>query len=233
MWNGRDGIGGRPDVEPAPPSRRMMRAEAWGGAISLTVGLFVVVTRATLIERAVAFDAAVLRALARLRAPSLNAVMVDVTALGSPTVVALFTIVTFAVLIVFRDRWGVLQLAVASVGTGILTAVMKNALGRMRPTEVPRLVEVSGYSYPSGHSLAATVLFLTMAIVAGRHLRTKASKAVLVAGASLLIATVGLSRVYLGVHYPSDVVGGIALGTAWALLLAAAIATIVARRART
>jgi len=210
----------------------MVRVTAWGGAIALAIGTFVVVTRATLADGETAVDVAILRGVARLRTASLTAIMVDVTALGSPTVVALLTVVTFAILIVLRDRWGVLQLAVASLGTGILTAVMKNALGRTRPTEVPRLVEVSGFSYPSGHSLAATVLYLTMAIVAGRHLRTKASKAAFVMGAFVLTAMVGISRVYLGVHYPTDVVGGVALGTAWALFLAATAAVIARRRAR-
>ncbi|SRR6266700_1272582 len=93
------------------------------------------------------------------------------------------------------------------------------------------LVQVTGYSYPSGHSLSAAALYLTMAIIAGSHLRTTASKAVLVAGSCVLVATVGVSRVYLGVHYPSDVVSGISLGTAWALILAAAVAVIAARRA--
>jgi len=115
----------------------------------------------------------------------------------------------------------------------ITPAVVMRWLDELRKTklsEVEHLVQVTGYSYPSGHSLAAAALYLTMAIVAGAQLRTVASKTVLFAGASLLVALVGISRVYLGVHYPSDVLSGIALGTAWALILSALIAVVVRRR---
>ena len=158
--------------------------------------------------------------------------MVDVTALGSPTLVIIFTVVTFAILRVLRDRRGALHLAIASLGTWILSSGTKGVIERARPTEVEHLVEVSGFSYPSGHSLAAAALYLTMAIVAGSHLRSARSKAVLVAGASALVALVAVSRVYLGVHYPSDVLSGVALGTAWALILAAVVAVASAARAR-
>ena len=213
-------------------SRRMVRVAASVGAIAAAVGVFVAVTHTMRVEREATADVAILRGVAGLRAPSLTPVMVGITAMGSPVLIAAFTVAAFVGLIVRRDRWGIVQLAVASLGTWLLEAVTKNVFGRARPTEVTHLVPVSGYSYPSGHSLAATVLYLTIAIVAGRQLRATATKALLVAAACVLIAMVGVSRVYLGVHYPSDVVGGIALGTAWALLLTAIIAAIAARRAR-
>ncbi len=213
-------------------TERMIRVAAWSGAIALAVGAFLVITHETIIEREGAtIDRTILLWVARLRTPRLTGIMVDLTALGSPTLVTLFTVVTFAILIVLRDRRGALHLAVASVGTWIWTSATKGLIEKARPTEVEHLVQVSGYSYPSGHSLAAAALYLTMAIVAGTQLRTVASKAVLFAGASLLVALVAISRVYLGVHYPSDVLSGIALGTAWALILAAFIA-IAARPRR-
>jgi undecaprenyl-diphosphatase len=212
----------------------MIRIAAWSGVIALAVGAFLVVTHETVAEgEGAGRDRAVLLAVARLRTPWLTGAMVDLTALGSPTLVALFTIVTFAILVVLRDRWGALHLLLAMVGTWILTSATKSIIEKARPTEVEHLVEVSGYSYPSGHSLAAAAFYLTIAIVAATHLRTLASKAILVGGASLLIALVALSRVYLGVHYPSDVMSGVALGVAWALILAAGSALLAARRART
>ena len=214
-------------------TERMIRVAAWSGAIALAVGAFLVITHETIIEREGAtVDRTILLWGARLRTPRLTGIMVDLTALGSPTLVTLFTVVTFAVLIVLRDRRGALHLVVASIGTWIWTSATKGLIEKARPTEVEHLVQVSGYSYPSGHSLAAAALYLTMAIVAGTQLRAAASKAVLFAGASLMVALVAISRVYLGVHYPSDVLSGIALGTAWALILAALIA-VAARPRRT
>ena len=99
------------------------------------------------------------------------------------------------------------------------------------------MVNVSGFSYPSGHSLATAALCITIArdrvqppaLAARRRWRWSPAPRVV-----LLVALVGLSRVYLGVHYPSDVLSGISLGTSWALMLAAAVAAIgAARRATT
>jgi undecaprenyl-diphosphatase len=219
-----------------PPTRsflteRMVRVAAWSGTVALAVGAFLVITHERIVEGdGATIDRAILLWVARLRTPRITGIMVDLTALGSATLVVLFTVVTFAILIVLRDRRGALHLVVASVGAWIWTTATKGLIEKARPIEVEHLVQVTGYSYPSGHSLAAAALYLTMAIVAGTQLRTVASKAVLFAGASLLVALVGISRVYLGVHYPSDVISGIALGTAWALILAALIA--VAARPR-
>ena len=209
-------------------SRRMVRVAAWGGAIALAVGTFAAVTHQMVGGRFAAVDRAILFWLAGLRAPSLTAVVVGVTALSSQKPLAIIMLVALAILIALRDRWGVIHLTAAGLGTWVLEAAMKGLLERTRPTEVAPLLQVSGYSYPSGHALAAATLYLTMAIIAARYLRGRAAQAVLIAGTFVLITTIGASRVYLGVHYPSDVVSGIALGTAWVLILAAVVGRAVA-----
>ena len=115
---------------------------------------------------------------------------------------------------------GALQLVAASVGAGILTGTIKNFIDRPRPAEVTELIQVSGFSYPSGHSLGAAALYLTVAILVCRHLQSTGHKIAILAMTAAIVLLVGTSRIYLGVHYPSDVASGISLGTAWALLLA-------------
>jgi undecaprenyl-diphosphatase len=191
--------------------------------VAAAIATFAALTHLVLGGRSTALDRAILLWMARVRTPSVTMVMVVVTALGSPRPFALLTLAFVAVLIARRDRWGIAHLVVAGLGAWILEYAIKRLLERARPTEVAHLVQVSGYSYPSGHALAGAALYLTMAIIAARHLRRRAPKALLIAAACTLIITIGVSRMYLGVHYPSDVASGIALGTAWALLVSAAV----------
>jgi undecaprenyl-diphosphatase len=198
----------------------MARRSLWLGALALALGTFATVTREIVGARAAGgADHAILFWFARHRSPWLTSMMIDVTALGSVTIVTLVTVLAFAILLAVRDGRGALQLAVASAGTSLRTLVAKSFIERSRPTEVEHLVNVSGFSYPSGHSLAAAALYLTIAIMAERHLRSGPFRVALMVGAIFLIVMVALSRVYLGVHYPSDVLSGVCLGAAWALIL--------------
>jgi undecaprenyl-diphosphatase len=156
----------------------------------------------------------------RIRTPWLTSAAIDVTALGSITLVVLFSVFTLVVLLMLRDRRGALQLLAASVGAGILTIVTKDIIERIRPPEAQRLIVVSGFSYPSGHSLSTAALYLTIAIIASRHIERSGAKTVIFLAVSAVVIMVGASRIYLGVHYATDVASGFSLGAAWALLLA-------------
>jgi undecaprenyl-diphosphatase len=190
------------------------------GSAALAFVVFVRMTRELIEGDVGAIDSAILLAVAKRRTPWLTIAAVDVTALGSITLVVLFSAFTLVVLLVLRDRLGALQLLAASAGAGILTLATKNFIERIRPDEALQLIVVSGFSYPSGHSVSTSALYLTIAIIAGGHVQHAGARAAILLAVSAVLIMVAASRVYLGVHYPTDVVSGIALGAAWALLLA-------------
>jgi undecaprenyl-diphosphatase len=204
----------------------------WLGGAALALLIFVRITRELIEGDVSALDSAILLAVAKTRTPSLTVVAVDVTALGSITLVVLFSAFTLLVLLVLRDRMGALQLLAASAGAGILTLVTKNFIERIRPEEAQQLIVVSGFSYPSGHSVSTSALYLTIAIIVSRYVQHSGARAAVLLAVSAVLIMIGASRVYLGVHYATDVVSGISLGAAWALLLAGFFARFGHRGAR-
>jgi undecaprenyl-diphosphatase len=207
-------------LQPQHPALiRAARLSLWVGAAIVGFSVFLMITRELLEQELFGIDHAILQAAGRMRVPWLNVVALDLTALGSTVVITLISAIALVVLLLLRDKRGALQLLLASLGAGIFTQATKHIVERPRPEQLPHLVSASGFSYPSGHSLAAAALYLTVAILALRHFRTLTSQATILAMALLVIALVGSSRIYLGVHFPSDVAGGMALGLGWALLL--------------
>jgi len=210
-------------------SPRAGRLSLWLGGAALALVVFVRITRELIEGDAGRIDSAILHAVAKDRTPWLTAAAVDVTALGSITLVALFSAFALLVLILLRDRMGALQLLAASVGAALLTIVTKDAIERARPTEVQHLIAVSGFSYPSGHSVSTAALYLTLAIIACGYVQHSGARSAIFIAVCAVPIIVGASRVYLGVHYATDVVSGLSLGAAWALILAG-LFTFLARR---
>src|ERR1700676_2951389 len=201
-------------------SARAGRISLWLGGAALAFGMFVRITRELIEGDVSAMDSAILLAVAKKRTPWLTISAVDVTALGSITLLILFSVFTLLVLLVLRDRLGALQLLAVSTGAGILTLLSKNIIERNRPAEAQQMIVVSGFSYPSGHSLSTSGLYLTIAIIAGRYIQHSGARAAIFLAVSAVLIMVGASRVYLGVHYATDVLSGFSLGAAWALGLA-------------
>jgi undecaprenyl-diphosphatase len=190
------------------------------GGAALALLAFVRITRELIEGDVGAMDSAMLLAVGKARTPWLTSTAIDVTALGSITLVVLFSAFTLVVLLVLRNRVDALHLLAASAGAGILTLATKDIIERIRPAQAQQLIAVSGFSYPSGHSLSTAALYLTIAIIACRNVENRGARAAIFIAVSLVVMMVGASRVYLGVHYATDVVSGISLGAAWALLLA-------------
>jgi undecaprenyl-diphosphatase len=198
----------------------------WLGAASLSFAVFLKITSELRENEVHSLDSSILAAVVKIRRPWLTGVAVDLTALGSITLVTVISLIVLCLLFSLKDSVAAWQLLLNSLGAGIWTQVTKSMIERTRPDDISHLVQVSGFSYPSGHSLASASLYLTIAIVAARHLPTAQARVVLFSLTIAVITLVGMSRVYLGVHYASDVASGALLGIAWALLLAGSFSMI-------
>ena len=198
--------------------------------VSLLFGTFLKITSELREEADIGdLDNILLAWTAHFRTPFVTRMALGVTAIGAPWVLALMCVIALGIfLFITRRRWDALQLAAAAIGAGVWTTVGKQVIGRSRP-EHP-LVPIAGFSYPSGHSLSAAAIYLTLALIAGDATGGFRERAALLALSSIVIGSVGLSRIYLGVHYPSDVLSGILLGSAWALLLETARRYFVPKR---
>ncbi len=165
------------------------------------------------------FDRPIVSWLASHREPLLTTVMQVITSLGS-TVVVIPILVAGLAFTYLRTRSTtlVVVLAASSAGGQLLDDVVKALVGRPRPNIHP-LVDTSGSAFPSGHATAATALFLALAYVLTRE-RGWAASTWIWAGALFVAMLVGFSRVYLGAHWPTDVVGGFALGGGWTAIVA-------------
>lgn len=147
----------------------------------------------------------------------LHAAIVDVTALGGATVLTLVVLASLGLLIV-RRLWLTAALVAAGTASGsLLVAQAKLLFARPRPGLVDHLVQASGMSFPSGHAANSAVVYLTLALLVSQVAHGRAVRRYLVAVAVLLVGAIGCTRVYLGVHWPSDVLAGWSFGTLWAL----------------
>jgi undecaprenyl-diphosphatase len=171
------------------------------------------------------FDERVIRALRSpqdaampIGPPWLRSGALDITALGSPTVLGLVMLtVTGYLLLHGLYRTGAFVF-LASCGGWILNWALKLAFNRPRPELVPHLRDVMSSSFPSGHALTSAAVYLTLGTLLMRLAQGRLAKFYCIAVAMLATLLVGASRVYLGVHYPTDVLAGWLIGLSWALV---------------
>jgi undecaprenyl-diphosphatase len=141
----------------------------------------------------------------------------DLTSLGSPTVLALITGAAVIYLWIDQKPAAAVFVAIAIASGAVLEVLLKLGFARPRPELVSHLVDVNSFSFPSGHATMATITYLTLGTLLARVQKRRAMKLYLLAVATFLALLVGFSRVYLGVHWPTDVVAGWCVGAAWAL----------------
>lgn len=142
----------------------------------------------------------------------------DLTALGGTGMLALVTLAVVGFLLLQRKTHAALLLAAAVGGGMILGTLLKLGFERPRPDLVSHAVQVHTYSFPSGHAMLSAVTYLTLGALLARVQPRLRIKAYLLLIAVLLTVLVGASRVYLGVHWPTDVLAGWTVGAAWAVL---------------
>jgi undecaprenyl-diphosphatase len=148
----------------------------------------------------------------------LHAALIDVTALGSGTVLTLVVAGTVGLLLVRRLWLTAALIAAATISGSIIAAQAKHWVGRPRPELVDHLVQVTGLSFPSGHATNSALVYLTLAGLVAQVADGRAVRSYIFVIAILLTGLIGVSRVYLGVHWPSDVLAGWCAGTGWAAL---------------
>ncbi|RZJ45736.1 MAG: phosphatase PAP2 family protein [Brevundimonas sp.] len=143
----------------------------------------------------------------------------DLTSLGGISVLTLFAIIAFSFLLIQRKRLSALLLVVGLIGGVCLSEGLKALFERERPPVAYQAVETINASFPSGHALLSTVFYLTLGVMLTRAFPQKRFKAFVLGSAILIALLIGVTRVYLGAHWASDVIAGWCAGAAWAMAL--------------
>jgi len=158
-------------------------------------------------------DASILLALHQIQTPWLDQWMLGVTALGQPTFLVIVTLSISTVLLLRRQLPEAVILAIAALGATGLNTLLKEAFARARPELWQRVIDVRYYSFPSGHAMVSLVIYGLIGYLLATHFKLQSGW--ILGLTALVIVTIGFSRLYLGVHWPTDIVAGYAAGTVW------------------
>ena len=158
-------------------------------------------------QNIIQFDQTVISFIQGFESPTLTSIMKFFTYIGSFSVVVVISIMAFLFLyFVLKHRIELLLFGIVILGTPIINQILKQFFHRARP-DLHRLIEVGGYSFPSGHAMNAFAVYGILAFLLWRHIPTRLGRTVLVMMSTIFILMIGTSRIYLGVHYPSDIIG--------------------------
>ncbi|BCG59010.1 phosphatase PAP2 family protein [Paenibacillus sp. URB8-2] len=164
------------------------------------------------------FDDRIIHLVQSPESPALTSTAKTLSLVGSSKIVISLSLVIMAALFLFlKHRLELLLFLWVGVTSNILNSILKNWIHRERPN-IHRIIEETGFSFPSGHSMAAFSVYGALTFLLWRHLRSGSARVLLVVICFILTAAIGWSRIYLGVHYPSDVIGGYAASCAWLML---------------
>jgi undecaprenyl-diphosphatase len=191
------------------------------GTVGLLICLAIIYTLAKLSEdvlerEAFSFDKAILLWIHQFANPTLDRIMLNITRLGNPSTVVLIVLVTLGILWWRRYYQEAKIFLLNCLGGAVLSYGLKLAFSKPRPHLWQLLISETSYSYPSGHALGSMVLYGFLAYLLGNHFPQYARIFYLIA--TILIVAIGLSRLYLGVHWPTDVIAGYGVGFLWITL---------------
>lgn len=193
-------------------------------ALAGAVAVLALLGRTVAGGQAFAFDRAIMLALRQpgdLATPLgpvwLRQAMIDLTALGSETLLTLAAALTIGFLLANRHLLTAALVFGGTVSGSLTVGLAKHLVGRQRPALVDHLVEVGSASFPSGHAANSAIIYLTIALILMQIVAARRARWFLFAATVLLVTAIGASRVYLGVHWPSDVLAGWSFGALWAL----------------
>jgi undecaprenyl-diphosphatase len=192
-------------------------------ALVLLVASFAVLARSVAVEHTSSFDYAVTLLLRQPNDPAvpigplwLKEAARDITALGSTIVLGFMVLAGVGYLVMARKRAAALLVLGAVVGGQLLSTTLKNLFERTRPDLVADAPTVFTASFPSGHAMLSAVTYLTLGVLLARVEARRFVRTYILGLAVFLTVVIGISRVYLGVHWPTDVLAGWCVGTAWA-----------------
>lgn len=195
-----------------PFSIRLFYGLAFG---VLSLALFAKITEDLLFNELQLFDQIVTNAIRSNPSEILTTVMTYISDMGSPlTLIIIALFMAGYLLFVRKHLWDAVQIPVVLIGATVLNEALKVFFHRQRPSLI-HLVQVSGLSYPSGHAMISFSFYGLLICLLWLNLRKPVLRFFLICLLVILILLIGISRIYLGVHYPSDVVAGFAAGSAW------------------
>jgi undecaprenyl-diphosphatase len=161
------------------------------------------------------FDQMIISFITSFESPTMTSVMKIFTFIGSTiSIIVLSILILFFLYIVLKHRTELILFIAVIIGANILFASLKLLFHRARP-DLHRLIEIGGYSFPSGHATNAFALYGILTFLLWRHISSQSGRIILIFISTLMIIMIGISRIYLGVHYPSDVIAGYFISGFW------------------
>ena len=146
----------------------------------------------------------------------LTGMMIDITALGGTTIIFMITAAVVFYLLIQKQYEFMWLILIATIGGAILSFGLKELFARERPPLIYHLLTVKSLSFPSGHAMMSSVVYLTQGALLAKVQSNKNLRVYILLVAIILVFLIGISRIYFGVHYPTDVLAGWSVGLAWA-----------------